>query len=85
MKKVIIYGRKKTYFGQSVDFYHKSLIFEEDTFIVFFSNVPGEILLFFLTEETLLSWLAPNKEALPSPYDLPVLILIPQCQLTNQL
>ena len=39
-----------------------------------------------LTEETLLSRRAPNKEALPSPVSLPVLILTPQtCQLTNQL
>ena len=42
----------------------------------------------FLTEETLLSQRAPNKEALPNPTDqqLPFLILKPQtCQLTNQL
>ena len=42
----------------------------------------------FLTEETLLSRRAPNKEALPNPTDqrLPVLILTPQtCQLTHQL
>ena len=41
----------------------------------------------FLTEETLLSRRAPNKEALPNPTDqrLPVLILTPQtCQLTHQ-
>ena len=40
----------------------------------------------FLTEETLLSLRAPNKEALPSPISLPVLILTHQTyQLTNQL
>ena len=43
---------------------------------------------FFLTEETLLSRLAPDMEALPKPTDqqLPVLFLKPQTyQLTNQL
>ena len=41
----------------------------------------------FLTEETLLSLRAPNKEALPNSTDqqLPALILTPQtCQLNNQ-
>ena len=53
----------------------------------FFFRLCSWFWFWFLTEETLLSRRAPNKEALPNPTDqrLPVLILTPQtCQLTNQ-
>ena len=64
----------KRFIQLNIDSYNTKLVFE--------NTEP------FLTEETLLSRRAPNKEALPNPTDqrLPVLILTPQtCQLSHQL